>query len=278
MRPLIKKIEGKNNFGKKILIIAGVHGNELTPVFAVGEMIRTSTFEELSDKFSKITFINGLNISGLRNNTREIFSDSSQDINRMLSNETSIEYIEILKEHIEDSDVVIDIHSSPTCANFALIDIDEYAESIMDWCVESDIKCAFRYSGASTIKRYCLEKNKLSVTLELNRMNTIDKNSANDCIKMVRRLIEKSNNFNLKKCEPKISEPMRELKTYQEGIINNYRKNGDYISEGSVVAEVFDFSMDKIGEIKAETSGWVVCQPSNDYVKRGDVIMLIQPE
>ena len=38
MRPLIKKIEGKNNFGKKILIIAGVHGNELTPIFAVGEM------------------------------------------------------------------------------------------------------------------------------------------------------------------------------------------------------------------------------------------------
>jgi predicted deacylase len=278
MRPLIKKIEGKSNFGKKILIIAGVHGDELTPVFAVGKMIKTSAFEDLSDKFSKITFINGLNVSGLRNKSREIFADSSQDINRMLSNETSIEYIEILKEHIENSDVVIDIHSSPTCANFALIDIDEYAESIMDWCVESDIKCGFRYSGANTIKRYCLEKGKLSVTLELNKMNTVDKSSANDCIKMVRRLVEKSEDFKLQKIEPKISEPMRELKTYQEGIINNYMKNGDYVSEGSVIAEVFDFAMDKIGEIKSETSGWVVCQPANDYVKRGDTIFLIQPE
>lgn len=278
MRPLIKTIEGRNNFGKNVLIIAGVHGDELTPVFAVGNMIKISAFEDMKDKFSKITFINGLNISGLRNKTREISSDSTQDINRMLSNETPIEYTEILKKHIDKSDVVIDIHSSPTCANFALVDIDEYTESIMDWCVEADVKCAFRYSGANTIKRYCLEKGKLAVTLEINRMNTVDKSSADDCIRMVRWLVEKSENIVLEKREPKISEPMREVKTYHEGIINHYKKNGEYVSKGAVVAEVFDFGMDKIGEIKPETSGWVVCQPNNDYVKRGDTVFLIQPE
>lgn len=278
MRPLIRKIKGDKTLGKDVLVIAGVHGDELTPVYAVASMLKNNVFDKLLNSVKSITVINGINISGLKNSSREIVSDTTQDLNRMLSNDTPIEYIDILKEHINNSDVVIDIHSSPTCADFALVDIDEYTESIMDWCTEADVLCAFRYSGANTIKRYCLEKGKLAVTLEVNKMNTVDKSSASNCVEIVRRLIRASPKFELVKREPKITEPLREMKTYQEGIIDNYKKNGEYVYEGSVIAEVFDFAMDKIGEIKSETSGWVVCQPANDYVKRGDTIFLIQPE
>jgi len=278
MKPLIKEIEGRKKYGKNVLVIAGVHGDELTPIYAVSKMLEKNSFNGVLDHFSKITVINGLNISGLRNNSREIASNSTQDLNRMFSKETPVECVEILKNNIEKNDVIIDIHSSPNCANFALIDIDEYTESIMNWCDDANIICAFRYSGADTIKRYCLDQGKLAVTIELNKMNVVDKDSAHDCEKMVNNLIVKSSDFKLKKSDFTIKEPLRELKTHKEGIIDNYKKNGEYISEGSVICEIFDFEMMKIGDIKAETSGYVICQPSNDYVKRGDTVFLIQPE
>ena len=279
MKPLIKTIEGSRKDGKNVLVIAGVHGDELTPIYTVGSMVKSKSglLNEPLKFVKSITIINCLNISGLRSGSRETSSNATNDLNRMLSNEDETDCLEILKEHIEKNDVVIDIHSSPTCAEFALVDIDEYTRSIMGWCEESNIKCAFRHSGANTIKRYCLEQDKLAVTLEINKMNTVDRESANRCMIMVQNLIKSCPDFEVEKGEPLIEEPVREKKTYQEGIIDFWCKNGDSFLPGTVLCEIFDFEMNKIGEVKAEIAGWVVCEPSSSYVKRGDTLFLIQP-
>jgi predicted deacylase len=280
MKTLIKQLKGKNKAGKKILIIAGVHGDEITPVYMLAKMLKDNDFDHNLKNVNSITIINGLNISGLKGKVRDVVSNSTQDLNRILSNDPEENCIELLKEYIKKNDVIIDIHSSPTCTEFALVDIDEYTQLVSDWCKKADVSCAFRYSGANTIKRYCLENGKLAVTLEINKMNVVDKISVFKSSKMIVKLIDASVDVNLlKSVLTETIKPMVEIKTYYTGLIETDLKNGDIINLGVILYTVLNFEGELISKVKASKSdcGLILCEPNNHFITRGDTLFLIQP-
>jgi predicted deacylase len=193
-----KVIMGSNPDGKKILILGGVHGDELTPIYTLSNMVKNEKFNK--EDISKLTILNAVNVSALKKSQREFHNENSNDLNRLLiSNETpnSSDVIKELKTYIEQADVVIDVHSSPNCTEFALIDIDQYTNTINSWCLESDVTTVFRYSAANTIKRYCLEQGKLAVTLEVNKMKLIDFESSERLEKDIHSLIYYSTHRNV---------------------------------------------------------------------------------
>ena len=91
MKRIIEKIKGGDKKGKKVLIIAGVHGDELTPIYTLSYMLKNKLFN--IDKVKSITVMNGINSSGIKSTTREISSNNTTDLNRMLSTESKVDMI-----------------------------------------------------------------------------------------------------------------------------------------------------------------------------------------
>lgn len=273
MEPLIKKIPGNKRKGIKLLIISGAHGNELTPIHAAMKFTENvAVFMGVKH----VTVMLGVNMSGLKSHTREMTSSSTMDLNRVLSNEPTVDSIELLKEQIESHDMIIDIHSSPSCTEFALIDIDEYAHSMKKWCDLANLKCAFRYSSSNTIKRYCLEKGKPALTLEVNKLDTIDYKSSKRCVDILSKLVSLAKFVTLNQAPPTFPE-IQEIKTYTEGLLSFHLKNGDEIKIGTTLFSLIDLNGTLVHTELSQVEGYVVCEPSQHYISRGEYVMLIQP-
>jgi len=270
---MINKIIGKNNNGKKILIISGVHGNELTPIFCTYLLSKCN----LNDyDFKKITIISGINLKGIQNNTREIPSIETNDFNRMFDVEEDIKII--IDEYIKNNDIIIDVHSSPECLEFMLLNQNEYTNSYVNFCKNNNINYLIRYSTANTIKKYCIDLNKISFTLELNKMNYIDYNSAENGKDIILKIIKNCNNLNIQKSEP-IYEPYQELLTYRSGIFCKNNKCGYIITKDDEIGKVLDLITFEEYPIifKKEGKFKIICFGHSSYTDASNPICLLQP-
>ena len=97
----------------------------------------------------KITIINAINKNGIVKNTRDIPNSSTSDLNRMFNYEVSVNIKEELEKQIKEHDIIIDIHSSPKCDNFVLLNQDENTNSYVKYCIKNDINYLIRYSTAN---------------------------------------------------------------------------------------------------------------------------------
>ena len=274
---ITKEFKGENSRGKNVLILGGIHGDEITPIYQLSKMIKENTFN--LSKINKLTVLNAINMDGIRNKQRGTTVPSSDDLNRALSsNKDQTDVIKILKDYFTriNIDAVIDIHSSPSCTEFALVDIDEYTTSIKDWCDAAGVVSTFRYSGANTIKRYCLSQNKLALTLEVNKLNRIDYGSGNILHSIINRLLDTIDDYELVKTKPNVVE-MVDIKTYSEGFVESHVELGSRFEEGEVLCEILDLNMKVVNEIVAPFKGIVLCDNSHSYVTRGDILFLVQP-
>jgi len=139
----------KNN----ILILCGTHGNEQSAI-ELGIYL-----EEKFKYHNHITVFPFVNKTGILNNSREmVLNKVGNDLNRSLGQsikETTTSYTEAVSSLVENYDYVIDIHNSPKCANFFLVDNDNNKQKeIINILELSNQRYASRYSKQETIKAY----------------------------------------------------------------------------------------------------------------------------
>ena len=271
----IKTIKGGNPKGKNVLLISGVHGDEATPIYTLMLMLKNPKSINTTN-IKSLTILNGFNQNGILAHNRNMSFKPSTDLNRSLELK-DFDYVLELKKYIEENDVIIDIHSSPACSEFALIDIDEYTTSLKKWCDLSNVPTAFRYSSANTIKRYSLLNNKIALTLEINKLNEIDIDSANKTIPLINNLLINVNNIKLKKTIPKVSEVLL-IKSYLNGIFISKKLNNLNIKKNEILGEIFDYSGEKIYTLKAPCDGDIITFPNDTLVSRGETLYYFQPK
>jgi len=269
-----KEIIGKNNKGKNILIIAGVHGNELTSIYCAYLL---SMYEYDNFDFKKITIINSINKIGIIKNEREIPNTSTSDLNRMFSKEENVDIKEFLEKEINEHDIIIDIHTSPKCDNFVLLNQDKSTNSYVDYCEKNNINYLIRYSSANTIKKYCIDFNKICFTLELNMIDYIDFDSAESGKEIILKIIQ-NNEINIKKEEPKYKSYI-ELQTYKSGLFIIDKKCGDIITKNDVVGSILDLDTHELYQIKCMLDGKyrIICFGITNYVDGNNSICFLQP-
>lgn len=269
------KIKGKNKKGKKILIISGVHGNELTSIYCT-YLLTKCNYTDFN--FKSITIISSINIDGVIKNTREIPNNSTEDLNRMFKSEDIINYKNELEKYIKKNNIIIDIHTSPKCDNFVLLNQDEYTNSYVDFCNKNDIHYLIRYSSANTIKKYCIDLNKITFTLELNKMDYIDYNSAENGKNVVMKIIKNCNSFNNKKSKP-IHKTYIELQTYKEGLFIENKKCGDIVTTNDKIGKILNLKTFKKHKVKLTKKGKfrIICFGHTNYVDASNSICLLQP-
>jgi len=261
-----------------ILLISGVHGNELTSIKALSLFSKNNNFKYRSIK--TITCIHGINIEGIRKCVRDIPKDDNNDLNRMFKDEFNP--FEILKSHIEKNDIIIDVHSSYNLNECVLIDIDENASSIIRFCNKIGIPYCCRYSSNSTIKKYAFSQNKIGITLELNGMNNIDYQSAFEygsryiynILSKIDLLIKFKQTLDQVNIKPYVSQICN-----HEGIFEQNYINGDLIKENQTFGQIYDLDGSVVEDCLTTSSGrFLGGGNKGGYVKVGDEIGIIQPE
>lgn len=166
---------------KKLLIIAGTHGNETLAVRLLAQLQDDlSKNKILFNDVGVITIANMFNESGLRNNSREWVDETqdSDDLNRSFTNGTPTgmdDAIIEMKSMIDSHDMVIDIHNSPTCVDMILLDANCYAESIASLYRQNGFNnCFYWASTSNTIKSYANRKCPTkAITVEIGGMGQV---------------------------------------------------------------------------------------------------------
>lgn len=268
-------IEGKGK--KNILVLTGIHGNELSPVY-IGYMLKeyyNISVDELY--FKQLTIVNAINIDGIRKNVREIPSDSTTDLNRMFKSEVKDNYVNEIKQLIVDNDVIIDIHSSPNCTEFILINNDGYANSYVEFAKNNDISYLLRYSNADTIKKFCLNAGKISFTIEMNKMSSIDLKSCERCFSLLLKLFINIDSFGYKIEEPKY-ETYTEFYHYKEGIFLPEFELGDVVDDNDIIGTLLDLKdFSKTDVIYRGKKAKLICDEDKSYISPGSSIYFLQP-
>lgn len=260
---MIKKIlYGTGNYN--VLILAGVHGNELSPIYCA------SLCERLNSAFyKKLTILNLINEYGIINGVREF--NNNNDLNRIFSDEYTIEHQ--LKDEIINSnpDVIFDLHASPHITNeFALVSVDDYSQCYMQFF--SDIgRNAVLYRGAkNTIKaHHSINKSIPSFTIEMNGMDEVNVYSAEYvCYTMIDSIL--SNLENLELCKmPLTFKESHLLFATTNGIYIDY----DLIDKSDESSPNGDVTVLKIKYIDME-DGFVKFQSITDF--KGQVFQFLK--
>lgn len=213
--------------------------------------------------FNKISIINSINKNGIIKNTREVPNENSNDLNRVFQSDKK-EYIKkLLKKEINDHDIIIDIHSSPKCDNFMLLNQDEKTNSYVKYCKENDINYLIRYSSSKTIKKYSSDMGKVSFTLELNQLDYIDYHSANEGVNIILSIV-KNNDIIIKKEEPKYK-PYVDFKTHKSGLFIPNKDCGDIVKCGDKLGYIMDL----------DTIYRIVCFGVSNYVDSNNSICFL---
>lgn len=264
-----------------ILIVTGVHGNELTPIACGLELAKDGNIEKSS--YKNLIIIHAINMEGIRTMQRDHSVSATNDLNRQFGDSVSLDTLKTkLLNHIEFADVVIDIHSSPNCTEMILISQDLHANSYVEFARGLDIDYGVRYSNAKTIKQEAIKQGKIGFTVELNGMDSIDQKSSSKGTNLVTSIIENLETLKLVELEP--SYPvMYEVKTFREGLITNKEYvfiPGNSINNGDELFNIYDIgNPNPVYNLVSYDgpNGCVLNVTNNDYVLPGEVIMLIQP-
>lgn len=172
---------------KKVLLISGVHGDEITPIFCLKSFLEECCkFEQFFTRFfPQVDVLLNANPSALSVRARSKEESKTFDMNRALSNIVYEENVEELRELCKQYDIVIDVHSSPNISELFLIDTDKGYSRLASYFIEQrDIPFVLsRKKPYTTLKTFVNELSsengeKLGLTLELNAMKVIDKESA----------------------------------------------------------------------------------------------------
>lgn len=268
--------------GKSVLLIGGVHGNELTPLMSLIifkdlhlPMLMQSL--EATDEIKSITIINGINVHGIEKCTRDLIDsskkDGSQDLNRLFkydAYEEEFNPFSYLKEKIDAHDIIIDIHSSPSMeTNCMLIDHSTTAFPYIKWCQNSNVTFAIYETDNTTIKRYAIEKGKIGVTFELNTLDKVNVDSAKLGASQITQLLLNYNEKLFLTSYQGVLKPIIEFKSSETGLF--------------VFPNVFDYEGKiKKNLLKSQTiyngGGSLLYTSEKSYLKKGDFAFAIQPE
>lgn len=299
---MIRTIDFGNENGINILIISGVHGDEVGAIKTSYNLYQEFQIIKASNdlpsrilNFGKISFIHVANRDGVRNRCRDMVYDGN--LNNMFS--TSADPKREIIEAIDDAQFVIDLHCSPYVASGFIFDTD-YKSYLFKNFLEnnffydlSTIRLSYgvRHTEACTIKSYVNSlKGKIGFTWEQNGM---DQHSLTDNVDMLVEIIYSFEKFNeylqnelnmglndIVSCH--LPHYMPELSTMfttpVEGILSYYQPLGAIVSKNSLIAGIRDLNTNQlIYTIKAPFDCKFISGNCNLYVHDAEFIAMIQP-
>lgn len=277
MNPLVTTINGNVAKGKVVLIISGVHGNELTPIATTLALAEELAQSSLKDQYQKFVIVTGVNETALRAKVREAGVQHTYDLNRSFDIPFCSDIIGFVKDMIGQADIIIDIHSSPNITEMFLVNQDKYAHCMYKILDSLGLTYCYRPFNGNTIKKFALSLGKMGFTLELNGMDHIDDYSADWGRKYVIRLLSGIHDKELYEEDIDDSYTAVSMVSHAEGLLHYYVEPGDPVRAGCLLFDVKNYNGKTLYWGRSSVDGRVVGLEPTSWVNIGDAVILVQP-
>lgn len=266
-----------NNIGKKILITAGIHGNQHSSVLLgqrLAELIKNKDIKPAGIK--SITIINFINQYGIYSFRRQNQNDI--DLNRQFSQgKSTIKEIQYIKKKIKQVDIVIDLHSSINSTEFFYLNNDRYLASYVDFLNKNELAYVINQISNDTVKTYANSLGKLGFTFEMNQScNSIDEVSVIRSIIYLKKLLnsiskltlEINNNINYSCC--------KNIQMPTTGRLKVLCQLGKIVDKDQVIAYINNG--ERTINVLSPCKGIIIAFPIRyGYISIGSPIIAIQP-
>ena len=278
-------VERAKEDGPTLLVMAGLHGDELNGIEIVRRFLRKKL-----NKPTKGTIIclPIFNIFGFLNLKREL--PDGRDLNRSFpgSNNGSLAAqfaFHFMKEIAPYCDYIIDFHTGAAQRNnFPQIR-----------CVFSDqdsVELAKIFNPpfilnssliAKTLRESMVKRNKMLLLFEGGKSNNIEENDVEEGLNGLKRVITHLGMRNYKFDISKDREPIfigenKWMRAPSSGMFQCFVANGTAVQKGAILALVTDPYGKYEKKIKASQSGYVICINEASVVYKGDAIIHIAKE
>lgn len=248
---------------KKLLLISGLHGDEYNPVVALRELFidaKSDFVTDLKSRYSSITVLHAVNRQGLVNNTRLC---EGIDLNRIEDYSS-----DKLKQFIDDSDVIVDVHASPKCSTFVLISNNDEASSYVKFCKDFHLNyVVWSDSAANSTKAYAISKGKTAFTIECSGIGSVDELSVFLVKSMIKTISLNAGNYSFDK-EIQKATPSFNVVAPSAGILQ-------WLS--TTECRIINPATLESTDVSLPDSGIPLVWSPSGYVKENDFLALIQP-
>ena len=272
---------------KNILIIAGIHGNEIGTISLAYDLIHTISHtkkEELQTLFPdirEITILPVANYEAMRSCKRDIVH-TTNDLNRGWFTDRYATIRTDILDEIEKADVVIDMHSSENCTELLYINSNSdhsICRKMIGFAQYIGVDYAVTHSNNDTIKDFTNSTpGKIGITWEqkgLNRVYPEVNNRAHSKIMNILKYIGKIDSHiyydDIYNCIT--------LANNIEGLFKPVLQVSNDITRGCIIGSIIDMKTGEVIEnIVSYVTGTIISMSYSKYAKSGEVSILIQPK
>lgn len=266
------------NPGPTMLILGGVHGDEVNGVEIVRRAVKVGYFEKL--KLGSVIAVPLLNIYGFINFSRDL--PDGKDVNRSFpgssrgSLASKVAYT-LTKHILPVVDFGIDFHTGGGC-------IHNYPQVR----VSRDDKDAYKIAelfGApfivksnlinKSLRKECHKRGIPMLVYEGGESLRLDSYAIQEGLNGIQRIMSSLGMVEKQPLAPKdpiILEKNKWLRASQAGILISYKKSGDYVKKGELLGHLTDPYGVKESKIKSPYSGYIYGHNNMPVVHKGDAI------
>lgn len=266
------------NQGYKILIVAGIHGNEHTSIYSLQLLKQYLATNKIENKaISQICTLNYINEIGMYNFIRQ--NQNGIDLNREFFHEKSSQkIIQKLKKIMDLYDIIIDIHSSFNTTQFFYLNKDQWCQSYIDFLTKQELKYVINDVITPTIKTYANQNNKIGFTLQINQDNSnIDINSAYRGLQMILKLIDSVQIIQKQKNKFAHIKQSKDITTDISGLMTLKCIPGKFYKYGQIIGYIQGLNNGQNISILMPEDGVIIAFPIKmAYVKVGQPILKYQ--
>jgi predicted deacylase len=268
--------------GPTVLLMAGLHGDEINGVEIIRRIIRKKFNEPLC---GTIICLPVFNIFGFLNMKREL--PDGRDLNRSfpgsksgsLASQFAYHFMKEIAPHV---DLVIDFHTGAAQrSNFPQIRcvLDDEASVELAHIFNPPFVLHSSYIS-KTIRESIVERGKRMLLFEGGKANSIDEQVVEEGINGVKRILShfgmRSFKIDISKDRsPIVLSESKWMRSPNSGMFQAMVKNGSEVTKGQTIAIVTDPYGKYEKKVNASMSGFVICVNESPVVYKGDAIFHI---
>jgi predicted deacylase len=263
--------------GPVLLLLAGMHGDEINGMEIVRRMIRKGWNKPTA---GTVICIPVFNIFGFLNVSREL--PDGRDLNRSFPGTASGSLASqfayhFMKEIAPCTDIVLDFHTgSAQRSNIAQIRCVFSDETSLDLAKVFSPPFIVHSSYIPKSVREAMNKRKKKILLfEGGTTNSLNESIISEGIDGIKRIMDHLEMRNFKdtqKREPILIKKSKWLRASHSGMLQVSVTNGDYVTSNTIIGIISDPFGRAERKIKAGVEGYVFCVNESPIINKGDAL------
>lgn len=265
------------NPGPTLLVLGGVHGDEINGVEIVRRSVKAGLFKKLNE--GAVIAVPLLNIYGFINYSRDL--PDGKDVNRSFpgSSRGSLAYkvAYTLSKHILPLiDLGVDFHTGGRS-------IHNYPQLRVNPLDKKSLKLAKAFNPpfivysktiSGSLRKECTKRNIPMVVFEGGESLRLDSFSVQEGINGIKRVMVSEGMISEEIPSQKsiVIKNARWIRASQAGLFITYKKSGDYVEKGEVLGHVTDPYGNKESKIKSPVAGIIYGHNNIPLLHLGDAL------